>query len=284
VDRFAINLAKQIWNCRGCGKGGDAIGLVRHLDGSNFVEAVRTLTGSAPPPCSSTNGHKNASEASQQGTTPSVNAAAGTAAAAAARRRKARWLWSEGKPIAGTIVATYLRSVRGYGGPLPGTLRFLTARGDHGPAMIAPFGLPSEPEPGRLAMAAGDVLGVHITRLRADGLAKAGTGTDKIMIARSVGSPIVLAPANDLLGLAISEGVEDALSLHEATGLGAWAAGAAGRLPGLADIVPPYIEAVTIMVDDDPAGRRHSADLAARLGERGIDTRLILPTARRAVA
>ena len=48
----------------------------------------------------------------------------------------------------------------------------------------------------------------------------------------------MLAPMNDLLGLAITEGVEDALSIHAATGLGAWAAGAASRLPALADAVP----------------------------------------------
>ena len=27
-DRFAVNLRKRLWNCRGCGTGGDA-----HLDG-----------------------------------------------------------------------------------------------------------------------------------------------------------------------------------------------------------------------------------------------------------
>ena len=32
-DRFAINLGKQVWNCRGCSRGGDAIGLVRHVRG-----------------------------------------------------------------------------------------------------------------------------------------------------------------------------------------------------------------------------------------------------------
>jgi hypothetical protein len=195
----------------------------------------------------------------------------------AAQRRKACWLWSQGKPIAGTIVETYLRSVRGYGGLLPGTLRFLPARGNHGPAMIAPFGLPSEPEPGWLAIAADDVMAVHITRLRADGLGKAGTGTDKIMIGRSLGSPIVLAPPNDLLGMAITEGIEDALSVHEATGLGAWAAGSASRMPAIADAIPGYIESVTVVADDDAAGRRHATELARRLVAREIDTRITLP-------
>ena len=47
------------------------------------------------------------------------------------------------------------------------------------------------------------------------------------MIGRSTGAPIVLAPLTDALGLAITEGIEDALSVHEATGLGVWAAGSA---------------------------------------------------------
>lgn len=41
------------------------------------------------------------------------------------------------------------------------------------------------------------------------------------MIGRSKGAPIVLAPLNDLLGLIVTEGIEDALSAHQATGLGA---------------------------------------------------------------
>jgi hypothetical protein len=49
TDRFSINTAKQVWNCRGCGKGGDVIDLVMRLDGSQFNDAVETLTGSPKP-------------------------------------------------------------------------------------------------------------------------------------------------------------------------------------------------------------------------------------------
>jgi hypothetical protein len=49
TDRFSINLKKQLWNCRGCARGGDVIALVRHIDGGSFREAVRLLTGHAPP-------------------------------------------------------------------------------------------------------------------------------------------------------------------------------------------------------------------------------------------
>ena len=47
-DRFAINTEKQVWNCRGCGKGGDVIKLVQHLDGCGFKAACATLAGEPP--------------------------------------------------------------------------------------------------------------------------------------------------------------------------------------------------------------------------------------------
>jgi hypothetical protein len=185
--------------------------------------------------------------------------------ARADRLSKARWLWTRAHPIAGTVAERYLREARGYTGPLPATLRFLPARGAHGPAMVAAFGIASEPEPGRITIASDAVVGIHVTRLSADGGNKAGTDADKIMIGMSAGWPIVLAPPNDLLGLAVAEGIEDALSAHIATGLGAWAAGSASRLPALADVIPAYIESVTILSDADPDGRRHAAELARRL-------------------
>ena len=48
TDRFAINIKKQLWNCRGCQTGGDVIALVQHLDGVDFRTAVQTLLGQAP--------------------------------------------------------------------------------------------------------------------------------------------------------------------------------------------------------------------------------------------
>jgi AAA domain/CHC2 zinc finger len=48
TDRFSINIRKQIFNCRGCGKGGDGISLVQFLDGTDFLQAVETLAGKKP--------------------------------------------------------------------------------------------------------------------------------------------------------------------------------------------------------------------------------------------
>jgi hypothetical protein len=198
-------------------------------------------------------------------------------AAAIKRLGIARWLWTRRQPLIGTAAERYLRDTRGYGGPIPATLGFLPALREHSAAMIATFGFPAELEPGRLAIALNDVMGVHITKLKADGSGKAGTDRDKIMIGRSLGSPIVLAPANDLLGMTIAEGIEDALSAYEATGLGAWAAGSASRMPAIAGAVPRWIDCVSIVADDDANGRRQAVELARRLAAGGIGTSITLP-------
>jgi hypothetical protein len=84
----------------------------------------------------------------------------------------------------------------------------------------------------------------------------------------------VLAPPNDLLALTIAEGIEDALADHQISGAGAWAAASAGRMPVLAALVPSYIECVTILVDDNDAGRGCSLALAAALHARDIEVLL----------
>jgi hypothetical protein len=190
---------------------------------------------------------------------------------AADRLGKGRWIWSKHQPIAGTIVEKYLRKARGYGGAqLPATLGFLPARGEHGPAMVAAFGIPSEPEPGELHLEFGTVRGIHVTRLRPDGSGKAGTTSDKIMVGIVRGTPIVLAPANDLGGLGITEGIEDGLSVLEATGLGVWVAGSAGFMPALAEHIPAYVESVTIYSHNDEAGQAGARTLAQALQARGL--------------
>lgn len=256
-DRFAVNIRKQAWNCRGCSKGGDVIALVQHVDSVSFAAAVEVLSGES----------MERAQAPQYGPPPAQDAANYEAH----QRRKACWLWSKCQPVAGSPAERYLREARGYRGPLPATIGYLSARGGHPPAMIAAYGLADEPEPGMLAIADKAVQAVHLTKLAPDGRGKAGTEKDKITVASPLGSPIVLAPPNDLLGLAVCEGIEDALSAHEATGLGAWAAGAAGFMPALADAVPTYIECVTIYAHADRAGQDGARRLAQALTERSVE-------------
>jgi len=256
TDRFGINTRKDIWNCRGCGIGGDAISLARHVIDMGFAEAREFVTGEKVA-------------ATRQAKAPARPAKIDEDAS---ERDKARWIWRQRRPIAGTVAEVYLRQARGYGGMIPSTLGYLPARGGYEPALIAAFGLCGEPEPGVLAIADADVNAVQLVKLRPDGSGKADVEPNKIIIGRgALGSPIVLAPMNDLLGLAIVEGLEDALSIHAATGLGAWASGGAGRMPALAPAVPDYVDFVTIVSDRDPAGIKGAGALAEGLRARGIE-------------
>src|SRR5262249_20480528 len=186
------------------------------------------------------------------------------------RRALASWLWCSRRPIIGTVADPYLREARGFTGALPGTLGFLPARDEHPPALIAAFGIPSEPEPGVLAIAPTDVVGVPLTRLKADGSGKDECEPAKIMIGRSLGWPIVLAPANDSGGLGIVEGIEDGLSIAAVSGLGIWVAGSASRLPALAERIPSYVNDITIFADTDDDGMRHACELERRLRARRL--------------
>jgi putative DNA primase/helicase len=260
-DRFSVNIRKHAWNCRGSGGGYDAIGLVMHLDGCDFVTAVRNLAGERPIIRTSV----VAPQTKQQSPDRYERE----------QRGKAAWLWSQRKPLAGSIAERYLREARGIDCPLPATLAYLPpTKPEHHPALIAAYGVPNEPEPGILAGPA-NVEAVHLILLKPDGTGKADIKPNKLTIGSPAGRPIVLAPPNDSLGLATAEGIEDVLSLHQTTGLGAWAVGGASFMPALADSVPSYIECVTIAVDDDDCGRRYATELAARLTDRSVQVEFL---------
>jgi hypothetical protein len=197
----------------------------------------------------------------------------------AASRSKSQWLWASRKPLKGSIAEIYLRECRGYRGPLPPTLGFLPARNSYSPAMIGAFGMAHETEPGVLVIGNDDITGVHITKLKPDGSDKAEFDGEsaKLTIGLDNRAPIWLAAVNDGLGLAITEGIEDALSIHEATGLGVWAAGSASRMSALATEIPSYINCVTIVADADETGRLNAQKLADALAERDCEVRTIIP-------
>lgn len=194
---------------------------------------------------------------------------------AALQLQKAKWLWQHRQPIAGSLAETYLREVRAYGGALPATLGFLPPQKKRPhPAMVAAFGIPDEHEPGQLVIAEPQVKGVHLTLLALDGLGKAEVERNKLFVGSSSGWPIVIAPPNDLLGMVVTEGIEDALSAHQATGLGAWAAGSAGRMPALAERIPSYIDCITVCAHDDADGQHGAHILADALTGRGFEVLL----------
>jgi hypothetical protein len=135
---------------------------------------------------------------------------------------------------------------------------------------MVPFGIPREPEPGLLKIDEYRIAGVQLTKLAPDGSDRLRDGQGKITIGRgSSGHPICVAPVNDLLGLAIVEGVEDGLSVYEATGLGVWASGGSGRMRALAEAVPGYVEVVTVF--EHPGAEDDVGNLALALLARGME-------------
>jgi hypothetical protein len=194
------------------------------------------------------------------------------------RMSKARWLWDQTQPAAGTIAEAYLRS-RGIT-TVPPVLQFLPARGEYPPAMVAPYGLGMEREPGRYEIGRAAVHAVHLIRLLPDGSGKVPEiegRSPKTTHGVPGEYPIALFPPNDAGALAVAEGIENALSLHQALGVGAWAAGSANRLPKLAPLIArlPYIETVWVAQDADPTGRRYTGELAAELARRRPDIEII---------
>ena len=194
------------------------------------------------------------------------------------KERKRRWvnaLRHRGERAKGTVVEGYLTDTRRLKNPPLDALRYLPPglAGQPYPAMLAAFGLPDEPEPGKLRL--DEAHGIHLTFL--DGIKKAPITQKKIMHGTCKGLPIVLAPPNDGLALCIGEGIETTTRLNERLNVGAWAAGSAPFLPALANVVPDYIECVHIAVDADEAGagERHATELAEQLSERGIDAYLV---------
>lgn len=204
----------------------------------------------------------------------------GTSAAAGMRRLQkeaeagndrsgtAAILWRRAVPIHGTPGERYLREGRGIRCALPPTMRYLPPRGEHPPTIVTAFAIPDEPEPGVLSMDKVEVRAVHRIRLSPDGR----TRTDKRFLGSPAGLPLMVAPWTETgRGLVIAEGIEDALSGHEATGLAAWAGGSAAHMAKLAPLVPEHVESVWIMEDDNEAGRNATRTLAAELRGRNVE-------------
>jgi hypothetical protein len=174
----------------------------------------------------------------------------------------AKWLWKVREAITDKAIT----------GPSRRRWATFSANGKHSAAMIAAFGFCDEPEPGVITPPS-VVNGVHLTRLTMQG-DKAPIDPVKIMLGPTAGLPIVLAPVNDGLGLAITEGIEDGLSVFEETGLGVWTAGSAGNMPKIAAMLPPFDECVTIFAHRDEAGMRFAKEAAQLIAAMEVEVPL----------
>lgn len=174
------------------------------------------------------------------------------------REELAAMLWGRGKPIGGTLVEKYLRSRQCFiDSP---SLRFLPAKGEHPPAMIARFG-------------EGGITGVHLTKLANDGHGKANIEKPKIMLGPSQGQAILVYDSTERDELVITEGIEDAASYALVMGWSAWAAGSSGRIPNIVEQAGRFGR-LFLAVDNDFRGVNYEIDGGLKALEKG---RLIRP-------
>lgn len=258
-DRFAIHTKKQVFNCRGGGKG-DVISLVMHVCGIDFRDAIEFLTDECIP------AHRPHQAPAALRAAPSDDVDDTLARADA--------LWRVAVPIAGTPGADWLAS-RGItldDVPDHGGLRFHPA---------CPYG------PGRTAQAivtrftdiiTGAPRGIHRRAITAD------IGPKTMALGPTAGAVVRLWPDEEVTqGLVIGEGIETVLAAatrveHMGALLRpAWACTTAGILEEFP--VLSGIETLTILADNDASGRGQEAAIRCtkRWMNAGRDAEILIP-------
>lgn len=215
------------------GQGGDALELVRQVNGGTFNDALRWATdwlGLAP-------GQRPVAVARPSHEKPEPTDAD--------RIHRALAIWADTVPIIGTTAEAYLKS------------RGITLEDDIADLRFHPK-CPAGVDEGLPAMvglmrniATNEPTAIHRTYLRADGLGKADTG--KRMLGVAAGAAIKLDDDAEVsMGLGLAEGLENALSLWTSGWRPVWAAGSAGAIKNFP--VLDGVEALTIFSDADDNG------------------------------
>jgi phage/plasmid primase-like uncharacterized protein len=263
-DRFSINTKKQVFNCRGCGIGGDIIALVEHLDCADFVHAVETLTGEPPPKPNGKDcrrGHESRRRR-HENRIARIEADAGTVK----RTQAALSVWLASLPAEETPVAIYLRS-RGIVVAPPPSIRFHIGlkhpSGGVWPAMVAM--VTNGPD--------GTPLAIHRTYLGRDGAGKAPVDPQKMMLGPCRGGAVRLADPGEVL--MVGEGIETCLATMQATGHPAWAALSTSGLRSLD--LPREVRNVIVLADGDAPGEAAAQDAGLRWKREGRHVRIARP-------
>jgi putative DNA primase/helicase len=160
-------------------------------------------------------------------------------------RQRALDLWDDARPVEGTPAKQYLqrRSII----LSPSTLRFhrRTPLGRGKRAVFRPAMLAAVHERERLVALQRTFLDPDEPRRARD------LGNPRRMLGRPGQGAVILAPANDTLGLA--EGIETALSAIHLLNIPVWATLGNERLPHIA--VPDTVTRLILLPDDDQGGR-----------------------------
>jgi hypothetical protein len=260
TDRFSINVKKQLFNCRGCGVGGDVIQLVQHLDRCGFPEAIQILTSDPgrPSPPRSPSPHRSA------------------------RQDDDVWraIWCETLDPHATPVETYLAR-RGL--PLPERasecLRF------H-PNCV--FGKNEQREWIRTAamialvrnIISNEPQAIHRTALNFCGCKVEINGKDRMVLGSVKGGAVKLTSDEDVTtAIAIGEGIETTLSLQclpEWQGSPAWSLISADGVENFPVLCG--IETLIIAVDHDQRGEEAALAVSERWRAAGCEALLVETT------
>jgi len=251
---FSIVPGGGSYVCFGCGAAGDVLDFIAAKEGLDLKGAVAFLNGSAEPTATPPPTRKPKPDRQLQ-----------------RRIAKAKRIWSEAKPIAGTWGATYLME-RGLCGHFPPTLRFHHALDYFNGAGVSPLILP-----GLVAAVAvwpsHCVEGVQVTYLDPRRPRKAQVSTPRKSHGRIAGGAIRLASAED--HLLVGEGVETVLSAMLASGQPGWATAGTSGLRAL--VLPDAVKTVTIAADADAAGEQAAQAAADRWTGLGVKVRIARP-------
>jgi hypothetical protein len=242
TDRFSINTRKQLFNCRSCGRGGDVIAMVQHLDQCGFQTAIQTLVGNE------TNRPIMPVRPVQAVVPVDDNMA------------RALRLWDDASPIHGTPAEKYLVEQREGLEPPEGddVLRF------HG---CCPFGDTTYP---CLLGLWRDIRTNAPKAIIRTALGPGGMKIKRLSLGPTGGCAIKLDPDENVeYGLIIGEGLETCLRARQLGFKPCWSVGSAGAIRSFP--VLNGIETLTIMVDHDEQdknGRRAGQEAALACARR----------------
>jgi putative DNA primase/helicase len=263
TDRFATNIQKQVFNCRGCKVGGNIIHFVRFMDNASDWQAVATLTDRDLP-------------RSTLALAP-ISKPKNTDATS----KYAVGIWREARPATGTLVEVYLRS-RSIIIPTPLSLRFVPQLKhktvtkpivtSFRPAMIAIVTCGTNNAP----------VAVHRTYLSPTG-GKAVVDPVKKMLGPVRGGCVRLAAAVDG-HIMVGEGIETCLAAMQLAAMqgnawSAWSALSAGGMKSLN--LSDDIRQITVLADNDAngAGEAAARDAARRWQREGRIAKIARPPA-----
>ncbi len=284
TDRFAVNTKKGVFNCRGCQKGGDAIALVQHVLGCDFIAACEAITGKRSP----RGGGKQISDADRAERDLKIAQERAKREHRDAMDRKKRHesaaeIWAASQRLCGAPL-DYLRS-RGLNpkiacGQIRAHAGLKHPDGAAFPALV-----------GRVAALDGSGCGVWRIFVAPDGSGKAPVENAKLGLGNTAGGAVRIGGVASEIGIA--EGIETALACRQMifadTGrlVPVWAALSTSGMRAIE--LPPEITSIRIYADADSEkmlkgmgkpspGLEAAKDLSERLKTEGRNIVISIPS------